>query len=82
MKLWVAAIFALPIFFGASAFADNSPGRAIKPTRQIIEECIHRQKAAEVSKLAMIKNCREELRQQRTLESRRPEPEPTGAPRS
>jgi hypothetical protein len=70
MKLPIAAIISVSIPFGANAVAGDWAGRPIKPTRQIIEECIHRQKAADVSRVAMIKNCRDELKQQRTLESR------------
>jgi hypothetical protein len=80
MKLVVSAIVSGLVLFGADAFAGDPAGRAIKPTRQVIEECIHRQKAADVSKVAMLKNCRQELKQQRTLESRR-EPAPVDLPR-
>ena len=70
------------ILFGSNSFAGDSMNRAIKPTRQIIEECIHKQKAADatVSKIAMIRNCRDQLKQQRTTTAF-PEPPPADTPR-
>jgi len=73
-------IFGL-IPFGTITFAGESMNRA-KAARQIIEECIHKQKAADanVSKVAMIKNCRQQLREQRTTAAF-PERPPAETPR-
>lgn len=69
MKLAVNSIacFGL-ILVGSQAFAADSGGRATMTKRQMMIQCIERQKAADVSmsKTEMTRTCKGQLKQQKT----------------
>ncbi len=55
------------ILVGSNAFAGDTVGRATMTKRQMMNECIERQKTADVtmSKAAMIRMCKDQLKQQK-----------------
>jgi hypothetical protein len=56
------------LFMGANSLADDSWNRSIMTKRQMISDCLQKQKASDVtlSKLDMFRICRDQLRQQKT----------------
>jgi hypothetical protein len=74
----VAAIFA-----GAQAIADDSMNHADMTKRQLMNDCIEKQKAADVtmSKAQMKRICKERLKQQKTSGTF-PEAPPVDTPRN
>jgi hypothetical protein len=67
----------------AHALADDSTYAAIMTKRQLISECIQKQKAADVtlSKADIFRICKAQLKQQKATGSF-PEPPPGDAPRN
>ncbi len=66
---------------GSYSLADNSLNRSIMTKRQMISDCIQKQKASDVtmSKLDIFRVCKDQLKQQKTSGAF-PEAPPTEAP--
>jgi hypothetical protein len=56
------------LLMGANSLADDSWNRSIMTKRQMISDCLQKQKASDVtlSKLDIFRICRDQLRQQKT----------------
>ena len=56
------------ILVGSHAFASDSVGRATMTKREMMNQCIEKQKTADVtmSKAQMIRMCKDQLKQQKT----------------
>jgi hypothetical protein len=69
------------LLIGAYSLADDSLNRSIMTKRQMISECLQKQKASDVSmsKLDIIRMCKDQLKQQKTTGAF-PEAPPTDIP--
>jgi hypothetical protein len=70
-------------FCGAHAFADDSMSRATPTSHQMMQDCIERQKSADVnmSLAAMKRICKDQLKQQKQT-GVPADPAPTDTPRN
>jgi hypothetical protein len=73
--LYSTALCALALL-GVQAFADDTVSRATPTNHQLMKECIDRQKTADVtvSKSAMERICKDELKRQKDLGVSTPPP--------
>jgi hypothetical protein len=64
---------------GTRAYADDSVSRATPTTHQMMKDCIQKQKTADVtmSKSAMTRICKDELKQQKATGATSPPPSDT-----
>jgi hypothetical protein len=74
--LTVAAIFSCASFCCASALADETVSRATPTHHQSLQECIEKQKTADVtqSKAAMRRICKDQLKREKQLGESDPPP--------
>jgi pentapeptide MXKDX repeat protein len=73
--------FAAAILFGGHALADDSMTRADMTKRQLMNDCMEKQKATDVtmSKTQMKRFCKDQLKQQKASGAF-PEPPPVDTP--